>query len=270
MGSSGSKITRNFPDRDAKGNFVVPALDVRAQVLSIYDRRYGVGKPVFKLAPLGHEQLFDVTAPNLCEPYISDVALQQIVSEASTRLRFARPMCDGRPFASSPFRRLASRGLFFLCGIGIWWPLLLAVYLCRYDTLTCYCHTCHCLAWQMSNHIDAIHTPTCYLQRTQYGFAAELPFLPLDLFARGAFVPRVAVGSTRRTRSAWSFTVARRRTLGSPRKRSSWSATITLATDVLQPPEVLRDQLAGNTCAHIPGWRLQMHFLEYERAPRLS
>ena len=39
-----------FPNRDAKGNFVVPALDVRAQILSIYDRRNGFGKPVFKLA----------------------------------------------------------------------------------------------------------------------------------------------------------------------------------------------------------------------------
>ena len=32
-------------------------------------------------------------------------------------LRIARPMCDGRPFASSPFRRLASRGPFFLAAL---------------------------------------------------------------------------------------------------------------------------------------------------------
>ena len=36
------------------------------------------------LLSLGHEQVFDVTAPNLCEPYVSDVVLQQIVCEAST------------------------------------------------------------------------------------------------------------------------------------------------------------------------------------------
>ena len=60
-----------------------PDLDVWAQVLSIYDRRNGVGKPVFKLAPPGQEQLFDVTAANLREPCISDVGSQQIVSEAS-------------------------------------------------------------------------------------------------------------------------------------------------------------------------------------------
>ena len=37
---------------------------------------------------------------------------KRLVKQA-LRLRIARPMCDGRPFASSPFRRLASRGFFF-------------------------------------------------------------------------------------------------------------------------------------------------------------
>ena len=45
-------------------------------------------------------------------------------------LRIARPMCDGRPFASSPFRRLASRGSFF-CGVRLWCFFRIAVYLCR-------------------------------------------------------------------------------------------------------------------------------------------
>ena len=76
------KLQDIFPDRDAKGNFIVPSLDVRAQILSIYDRRNGVGKAVFILAPLGHEELFDVTAPNLCEPSISDVVLRQIICQA--------------------------------------------------------------------------------------------------------------------------------------------------------------------------------------------
>ena len=34
-------------------------------------------------------------------------------------LRIARPMCDGHTFASSPFRRLASRGPSF-CGVTLW------------------------------------------------------------------------------------------------------------------------------------------------------
>ena len=50
VGGSGSKIQEFFADKDVKGNFVVPALDVRARILSIYDRRNGVGKPVSKLA----------------------------------------------------------------------------------------------------------------------------------------------------------------------------------------------------------------------------
>ena len=39
---------------------------------------------MFKLAPPGHEQLSDVTAPNLGECSISDDVLRQIVGEAST------------------------------------------------------------------------------------------------------------------------------------------------------------------------------------------
>ena len=58
-------------------------IDVRAQVLSVYDRRNEVGKRVCRLAPLGREQKFIVIAPGLCEPHITDDVLQQIVSEAS-------------------------------------------------------------------------------------------------------------------------------------------------------------------------------------------
>ena len=87
----------------------------------------------------------------------------KLLVKHATQLKFPRPTRDGRPFASSPFRRLASRGPFFLCCILIWWPLLLVVYLCRrlslhdqvprkreiahtqctrpHDTLTCYLDT---------------------------------------------------------------------------------------------------------------------------------
>ena len=37
-----------FPDGDDEGAFIIPALDTRSQLLSITDRRNGVGKPVFK------------------------------------------------------------------------------------------------------------------------------------------------------------------------------------------------------------------------------
>ena len=43
-----------FPESDIEGTLIVPSLHVRAQVLNIYDRKNGVGKHVFKLAPPGH------------------------------------------------------------------------------------------------------------------------------------------------------------------------------------------------------------------------
>ena len=42
--------------------------DVRSQVLSIKDRRNGMGKLVFKLAPSGNGQVFALTAPDLRVP----------------------------------------------------------------------------------------------------------------------------------------------------------------------------------------------------------
>ena len=47
-----------FPDGDDEGAFIIPALDARSHILSIKDRRNGVGKPVFKLVPLGSGQTF--------------------------------------------------------------------------------------------------------------------------------------------------------------------------------------------------------------------
>ena len=77
------KLKILFPEGDDTGTFIVPALDVRSQVLSIKDRRNGVGKPVFKLAPFGNGQLFDLTAPDLHLPGIPDDVLQQVISQAS-------------------------------------------------------------------------------------------------------------------------------------------------------------------------------------------
>ena len=73
-----------FPDGDDEGAFIVPALDARSQVLSIKDRRNGVGKPVFKLAPFGSGQLFTLVAPDLCVPGVSSEVLQRVISQAST------------------------------------------------------------------------------------------------------------------------------------------------------------------------------------------
>ena len=110
-----------FSESDIEGTFIVPSLDVRAQVLNIYDRRNGDGKHVFKLAPPGHDQMFAITAPRVC---VSLIFLMMSCDKSYVKqahwLRIARPMCDGHTFASSPFRRLASRGSFFFCGVTLW------------------------------------------------------------------------------------------------------------------------------------------------------
>ena len=73
-----------FPDGDDEGAFIVPALDTRSQVLGVKDRRNGVGKPVFKLVPLGSGLLFVLVAPDLRVPGVSGEVLQRVISQAST------------------------------------------------------------------------------------------------------------------------------------------------------------------------------------------
>ena len=70
-----------FPDADDKGVFIIPALDTRSQILSIKDRRKGLGKPIFKLAALGSGQTFMLVAPDLSVPGISHEVL--LLSQAN-------------------------------------------------------------------------------------------------------------------------------------------------------------------------------------------
>ena len=72
-----------FPDGDDEGGFILPALDARSQILSIKDRRNGIGKPVFKLAPLGSGQTCNLVAPDLCVPGSSPDLLQRVLSQAN-------------------------------------------------------------------------------------------------------------------------------------------------------------------------------------------
>ena len=72
-----------FPEGNDTGTFIVPALDVPSQVLSIQDRRNGVGSPVFMFAPLGNEQMFDLTAPELRVPGIRNDVFRQDILQAS-------------------------------------------------------------------------------------------------------------------------------------------------------------------------------------------
>ena len=72
-----------FPDGDDEGAFIIPALDARSHVLSIKDRRNGVGKPVFKLASLGSGQMFTLVSPDLSVPGVSLEVLQWVLSQAN-------------------------------------------------------------------------------------------------------------------------------------------------------------------------------------------
>ena len=73
----------HFPEEDDEGAFIIPAFDTRSHVLSIKDRRNGIGKPVFKLAPLGSGQTFAVVAPGLSVPGVSIEVLQRLLSQAN-------------------------------------------------------------------------------------------------------------------------------------------------------------------------------------------
>ena len=72
-----------FPDRDDEGAFINPALDARSLVLSIKDRRNGVGKPMFKLASLGNGPQLALVALDLCVPGILGEVLHRILSQAN-------------------------------------------------------------------------------------------------------------------------------------------------------------------------------------------
>ena len=72
-----------FPNSDDEGAFIIPALDARSHILSIKDRRNGVGKPVFKLAP-GSGQTFALVTPELSVRGVSPEVLQRVLSQANT------------------------------------------------------------------------------------------------------------------------------------------------------------------------------------------
>ena len=82
-----TKLQEILPERDVSDAYIVSALDVRSQILSIFDRRNGAGKLVVKLAPPGHEQLFDLSAPYLCELGISDDVQRQVICQAKLLAR---------------------------------------------------------------------------------------------------------------------------------------------------------------------------------------
>ena len=149
------------------------------------------------------------------------------------RLSFARPMCDGRPFASSPFRRLASQGLFFSLRHSD------SVALRPYDTLTCYFHSA---IWHGKS--QSILTQTQRSSELNMVCHRVTPFCPSTCLPVGP----VSLGWP----LAGHFISQEDASRDHPGSAPSRPSQIRWRRDALQPPEVLRHHLARNTCAHIP------------------
>ena len=93
-----------FPDGHDEGAFIVPALDARSENLCSNLSLLEVDKhlPLFHLICL-----FLAFLLKCCN---------------GSSLKPARPMCDGRPFASPLFRRLAGRGALFRITVHVATP----------------------------------------------------------------------------------------------------------------------------------------------------
>ena len=109
-----------FPEGDDEGAFIVPALDARSQVLSIKDRK----KRRSNLPLLEADR-----CSSLLHLTCVFLVFLMVCCNLSS-LKPTRSMCDGRPFASPLFRRLAGRGAFF-CGFLFRWILHFVFHLIR-------------------------------------------------------------------------------------------------------------------------------------------
>ena len=215
MGSSGSKITIIFPRRMPEAIWLFQPL--------MYEHK----SSAFMIADLEWEnQCSRLHHPDTTKCSVSLLLICvslvflmlcccKLLGKQALRLRFARPLCEGRPFASSPFRRIASRGLLFICGVPFLWWMQVAIYVCRPTRPSPLLHgnrrnavqssirhivlllPDRHLALQMSIHVDTSTT----IQRHQHVLLQSLSILASDMFAHGAFVPRVSAGRIQPVRS---------------------------------------------------------------------
>ena len=189
-----------------------------------------------------------------CASLISDNVLPRVAIESCTPAQNRAAHVWWPPLCLLAFSPLGESRRFFCLWCSFWWHLQVAFYLCRrqflhnqlprcgeiiqtqcsrpYDTASCFLHT-------------AIWLSKCQSILTQvqqscepdlYGMPQSLPFQPHDMLARRTFFAWMAAGSTRRTRSPWALTVAKRCQQWSSWKRSSWSSTSTLATRCSSTP----------------------------------
>ena len=170
-------------------------------------------------------------------------------------------MCDGRPVASSPFRRLASRGSPFR-GFPAWWPSQIAICLARcltihdsgprysesiqpqcHDTSSCYFYTalwlgqCQSILTQ-TQHLDELDMVCCRISlfSSQVGPTSfEWPVAPAGGFYQSSLSP------SREDLNDEHLENAR---LAPP--QLLWKR------DALEPQEIQQARLNKRTCVHIP------------------
>ena len=171
--------------------------------------------------------------------------------ECCTRssLKPERPMCDGRLFASSLFRRLAGRGSFFR-GFPFRWALQLTVSLAR-----CLTYTMSCLfftaLWlhrsqsvllqgiQPANDIDLICYKTLPTKSVTYLQVGQCPLSGRRLYLQDPTSPALHLPHEDLLDEQPGDAL-----LAPPHLR--WRS------DALQPPQVQQGGVDWNSCVHIP------------------
>ena len=186
--------------------------------------------------------------------------------------RTVRPMCDGRSFASSPFRRLASRGPPFR-GFPFWWAMQLAISLARcltlhdsaprhgegsqyefgrpHDTLSCLFYTALWLG-----QCKSIVTQIQQLEDIDNGLLQNIADQLYHVLASGTHVLGVACGST--GGFAHSCSPPSREDLNEGQVENAHLAPLQSRwrRDALQPPEIQQVRRDG-TRVHIPNGGLR-------------
>ena len=137
-----AKLRENFPREGTECTYVVPTIGFLAQVLNVYDRRYGIGIPVFRSSPVEDNHVYCISlGVSLCALVCPSTFCNKLLVKRVFRPKIPCRMGDGRSSASSLSRRMASLGDLSFCGALLLWPLQAAIYLffhkVKYRTFTC-------------------------------------------------------------------------------------------------------------------------------------
>ena len=125
-----AKLRENFPREGTECTYVVPTIGFLAQVLNVYDRRYGIGIPVFRSSPVEDNHVYCISlGVSLCALVCPSTFCNKLLVKRVFREKIPCRMGDGRSSASSLSRRMASLGDLSFCGALLLWPLQAAIYL---------------------------------------------------------------------------------------------------------------------------------------------